>query len=101
MSFGGPIDSMIYQHKSNLRLLKERKKLKEIQSGYKTEKRPPITFQEPQSGEFSKFKQRLKLSQKKDQNRMILIIGLTLIIMLIILFWVVTSDYSGIIDVIE
>jgi hypothetical protein len=101
MSFGGPIDSMINQHKWNLRLLKERKKLKEIQSGYKAEKRPPITFQDPQSGEFSRFRQRMKVSQKKDRNRLILIIGLTLIIMLIILFWVVTTDYSGVIDVID
>ncbi len=102
MSFGGPIDSMINSHKSNLGLLKNRKRLKLIQDEYKSSYDDnPIHIKEGNIHEIGRFKTKIKRDRIRNNQRFILIIGLTLIITMVILFWVVTTDYSGVIDIIQ
>ena len=102
MSFGGPIDSMINAHKSNMRLLKKRKKLKEIQDEYDAHSDPnSLHIPEGSIQEMGRFKARLRKERKRDTNRFILIVGITLVVILVILIWVVTADYSQVIDLID
>ena len=68
MSFGGPIDSMINAHKENSKLLGKRKRLKEIQSEYKTNEREPLHFKEGNIAELERFHHRLRRDRRRDSN---------------------------------
>lgn len=101
MSFGGPIDSMINSNKHNLKLIGKRKRLKEIQGEYKHVPKSPIKV-EPELGEkLNLFHAKLRRDIRNDKHRLMLIIGLTLVLILILLYWVVTADYSNLIDLIN
>jgi hypothetical protein len=101
MSFGGPIDSMFRSQKANLNLLPKRERLQEIQSRYKPKTQDPIQFKESNIIESLRFKRRLNNQRRQERFRFMLIVGLTLITLMIILYWVVTTDYSEIIQVID
>lgn len=103
MSFGGPIDSMIRSNRENLgKLQGRRKRGKEILQDHPVEYaeiKNPMKFAGIE--EKLRFHQRLRRDRKKNQFRFILILGLTIIVLMIILFWVVTADYSSVIDLIS
>ncbi len=100
MSFGGPIDSMINSNKSNLGLLKKRKRLKEIQDEYKSTHRE-IAESEVTEEEKKNFQKRMKISRRLDSIKRVISIVLTLIVLTFILYMVYTADYSGLIEVID
>jgi len=101
MSFGGPIDSMVNANKQNLKQLGKRRKLKDIQSEYKASAGKPIKIRESGVEEMNRFKEKLEKDKKRDHFQFILIVGLTLVIMLILMFWVMTADFSGVIDLMD
>lgn len=92
---------MINANKENLKLLRERKRLKEIQGNYKYSLQTPIKIKPIQEDKFHHFLSRMERQKRGDKQRMVLIIGLTLVIMLLLLLWIVSADYSSLIDVIQ
>ncbi len=98
MSFGGPIDSMINAHKSNLRLLRGRKRLKEIEEHHPSKSRTPIDIKGADEFHQRKFKERIRQFRRAEGYRTLLIVLITIILLMIILLWVVTADFSGVID---
>ncbi|MEM9324905.1 MAG: hypothetical protein AAGA85_04595 [Bacteroidota bacterium] len=106
MSFGGPIDSMINTYKSNVRLLRGRKRLKEIQAEYPKRKKIETDelFRESQRADQlhqERFRKRIREFRREEGYRTLLIIVITIILLLIVFFWVISSDYSGIIETIS
>ena len=106
MSFGGPIDSMINAHKSNLRLLRGRKRLKEIEAQHKSKQITPVNIPSglPQGVEdfqHQKFKKRIKHFRREERYRHLLIVVITVILLLIILLWIASQDFSEVIDTIS
>ncbi len=101
MSFGGPIDSMINANKHNRKLLGKRKRLKEIHGEYKHSVKPPLKTRPVDEDRVDQFLFRFEKENRNDRQQLILIAGLTLVIILVLLLWIVSADYSSIIDVIE
>lgn len=92
---------MINSNKHNLRLLGKRKRLKEIQAEFKHVPKSPISI-EPEPGEkLNLFHAKLRREKRHNKHRLMLIIGLTVVLILTLLYWVVTADYSNIIDLIK
>jgi predicted nucleic acid-binding Zn ribbon protein len=89
---------MINSHISNLRLLRKKEK-RNVPSF--PDKSNPLRFKEASITEKHRWHERLRKDQKRDRIRLIILFSISIIIMLIILFWVIHIDYSGIIDVIN
>lgn len=92
---------MINAYKGNNRLLKGRRKLKEILQGYTAKPSNPILIKKDNIEEMNRFRSRLRKDKKQNQRRMFLILGLTIIISLVLLYWVITADYSDVIRIID
>lgn len=99
MSFGGPIDSMQISQKSNNRLLKGRKRLKEIQQDYKVSK-PSVTQESDRQQE--SFVDSTYQFQVNSSNSMLIIkVILTLGVVAFIAWAINQLDWNGIIDTIQ
>ncbi|MEQ8882832.1 MAG: hypothetical protein RLQ12_24535 [Cyclobacteriaceae bacterium] len=101
MSFGGPIDSMIRSSKHNLKLLGKRKRLKEIISAYKHSPQSPLKVEPLRGEKLHQFHSKLDREKRAEKQRLIIILGVTLVFILILLYWVITADYSNLIDLIN
>ena len=100
MSFGGPIDSMINSNKNNQNLLKKNKRLRELLASYKTKHQP--TIEKALSKEDSLRVEQLLVKikrQKRIRNWITIILSLTL--SMLIIYWILTGDYTGIKEVID
>jgi len=77
----------------------DEKGLKEIEAHHPSKQRTPVNVEAGTSlgaDEFhhKKFKKRIKQFRREEGYRTLLIIAITIILMLIILLWVVTQDFS-------
>ncbi len=98
MSFGGPIDSMINSHRENSKKLHPLKRMNEITiPGKKTE----LKFKESSIREMERWKKRISRNKKKDRMQSLLILILSIIILLSLLMWIMSADFSPVIDVID
>jgi hypothetical protein len=99
MSFGGPIDSMQSSQRSNKGLLKGRKSLKEIQDSY------PVNRKEikPTVDDLAENKSRQDRVSYRDNERYLTFIKVlvTLLIATMLIWWLMSRDPSGVIDLIR
>ncbi len=101
MAFAGPIASMTNSHTGNLQWLGRKRLLKKIQEEFPATKQKPLTFSEGVPGEYWRFQERLHADLRRDLRRRYMVFGITLVIMLASLYWVVTADYTPIIEVMK
>ncbi len=93
---------MINSNRENLQKLTGRKRIKDIVENHRVQYQSPMQLiKEPRIHEVERFHMKLKRDRRRNQHRFILILGLTLIILMVILYWVVTADYSEVIEVIN
>ncbi len=81
-------------------LLQKRKRLKELNTEYKT---PHMELSFPQVSDASKeqFKEYLAKSQRNNRRKKVLVIALTVVVSAIVFYLIYSADYSRIIDVIK
>ena len=98
MSFGGAIDAMIRSYQSNVGWLR-RKRISDQNLLYKRsnkqgEETKPLD--EKQKQWVSNY---IKEYKRQEHIRKRIVIGFTIIISMVILYYILTADYSGLIEI--
>ena len=100
MSFGGPIDGMFDSQKSNKKLLRKRKSLKEINQSYQ-HPRLSETKANPQNIQDKYAKRTGRKIVKKRKYTFIMRWVVTLLISALILWLMLSIDFGQIIEAIQ
>jgi hypothetical protein len=99
MSFGGPIDSMQNSQRSNKGLLRSRKRLKEIQENYPAHRKQQVLKEKNQGDEATtQGKGSIKYTER---NRTFIKVLVTLLIVMMLAWWLMSRDPSAIIELIR
>ena len=102
MSLGGPIDSMINNYRSNIRMLTGRMRLRQGREDHSVNyPGSENVFKQGVIGEMEQFNARMRKDRRRDHRRFLIILGVTVILILVIMYAVVTTDYTEVIEVVK